>query len=93
MCDNLWKEKTWENTNVKQRLILLEPTMEEVKNIDPEDKRDKTWPTELQNIQQQLHNLPSYSFVEEKFNRVELYSWYYNIMKGQILLQLNSKRI
>ncbi|STQ86620.1 carbonic anhydrase [Helicobacter muridarum] len=72
---------------VKKWLELLEPTIEEVNNMQPEDKRKRTWLTELQNIQQQLHNLLSYPFVEERFNRGELniYGWYYNITSGQVL--------
>ncbi|WP_104746194.1 carbonic anhydrase [Helicobacter bilis] len=72
---------------VKKWLELLNPTIEKVESMQPESEHKRIWLTELQNIQQQLHNLLSYPFVEERFNRGELqiYGWYYNIMNGQIL--------
>lgn len=72
---------------VKKWLELLNPTISKVEAMKPENEHKKIWLTELQNIQQQLHNLLSYPFVEERFNQGELqiYGWYYNIMSGQIL--------
>ncbi len=72
---------------VKKWLELLKPTISRVNEMKPESDHKRVWLTELQNIQQQLYNLLSYPFIEEKFNRGELqiYGWYYNLMNGQIL--------
>lgn len=72
---------------VKKWLEFLEPIVESVEAMNPESEHKKIWLTELQNIHQQLLNLLTYPFVEEKFNRGELhiYGWFYNILSGQIL--------
>lgn len=72
---------------VKKWLELLKPTLDKVEAMKPESSHRRIWLTELQNIQQQLYNLLSYPFVEERFNRgdLQIYGWYYNIMSGQIL--------
>ncbi|RDU64621.1 carbonic anhydrase [Helicobacter didelphidarum] len=87
-CTSVYKpEMLEEMPYVKKWLELLQPTIERVKGLHPESEHKRIWLTELQNIQQQIHNLLSYPFVEEKFNRGELhiYGWYYNILSGQIL--------
>ena len=45
------------------------------------------WLTEQVNVEQQLENLMTYPFVEERFDRGELniYGWYYIIESGEIL--------
>ena len=55
--------------------------------LKPASKSKRTWLTELINIEQQLENLMSYPFVEERFDRGELrvYGWYYIIESGEIL--------
>lgn len=72
---------------IKKWLELLQPTLDEVEKLQPDTEKKKLWLTELHNIQQQLHNLLSYPFIESRFNRGELhiYGWYYNISSGQIL--------
>ena len=87
-CTCVYKpEMLQEMPYVKKWLELLKPTIDRVNEMNPDTEHKRIWLTELQNVHQQILNLLSYSFVEEKFNRGELqiYGWYYNITSGQIL--------
>ena len=72
---------------VKNWLRLLDPVKEKVLAINPNSKSKRIWLTEQINIEQQLENLMSYPFVEERFDRGELrvFGWYYIIETGEIL--------
>ncbi|MCE3038591.1 carbonic anhydrase [Helicobacter anatolicus] len=71
---------------VKKWIELLEPVKQKVNNLKPKSKIKQRWLTEQINIEQQLENLMTYPFVEERFDRGELriYGWYYIISTGQI---------
>lgn len=72
---------------VQKWLELLEPVKKKVESLKPESSAKRMWLAEQINIEQQLENLMSYPFVEEKFDRGELsiYGWYYIIQTGEIL--------
>lgn len=72
---------------VKKWLKLLNPVKNKVEALKPSSKSKRTWLTEQINIEQQLENLMTYPFVEERFDRGELniYGWYYIIETGEIL--------
>lgn len=71
---------------VKKWIELLDPVKEKVKALKPTSKSHQMWLSELINIEQQLENLMTYPFVEERFDRGELhiYGWYYIIETGEI---------
>ena len=66
---------------------LLEPVKQKVLTLKPSSKSKRMWLTEQINVEQQLENLMTYPFVEERFDRGELniYGWYYIIETGEIL--------
>lgn len=72
---------------VKKWIELLEPVRAKVEALKPSSKAKRTWLMEQINIEQQLENLMTYPFVEERFDRGELniYGWYYIIETGEIL--------
>ncbi|TLD96213.1 carbonic anhydrase [Helicobacter jaachi] len=72
---------------VKKWIELLEPVRAKVDALKPNSKAKRTWLMEQVNIEQQLENLMTYPFVEERFDRGELniYGWYYIIETGEIL--------
>lgn len=72
---------------VKKWIELLEPVKKKVAALNPSSKSKQIWLTEQINIEQQLENLMTYPFVEERFDRGELniYGWYYIIETGEIL--------
>ncbi|PAF42458.1 carbonic anhydrase [Helicobacter sp. 11S02596-1] len=72
---------------VKKWIELLEPVKKKVEALKPTSKSKRIWLTEQINIEQQLENLMTYPFVEERFDRGELniYGWYYIIETGEIL--------
>lgn len=72
---------------VQKWLELLEPVKKKVESLKPGTKAKRMWLAEQINIEQQLENLMTYPFVEEKFDRGELnvYGWYYIIQTGEIL--------
>ncbi len=88
-CEAIYEppKKLDETPYVKKWLKLLDPVKEKVLALKPASKSKRTWLTELINIEQQLENLMSYPFVEERFDRGELrvYGWYYIIESGEIL--------
>lgn len=88
-CEAIYEppKKLNETPYVKKWLKLLDPVKEKVLALKPASKSKRTWLTELINIEQQLENLMSYPFVEERFDRGELrvYGWYYIIESGEIL--------
>lgn len=71
---------------VKKWVELLEPVKKKVLDLKPKSKIKRMWLTEQFNIEQQLENLMTYPFVEERFDRGELriYGWYYIIPTGEI---------
>ena len=71
---------------VQKWIELLEPVKQKVLALKPKTKIKQMWLTEQINIEQQLENLMTYPFVEEKFDRGELriYGWYYIIPTGEI---------
>lgn len=71
---------------VKKWIELLEPVKQKVLALKPKSKIKQMWLTEQINIEQQLENLMTYPFVEERFDRGELriYGWYYIIPTGEI---------
>ena len=71
---------------VQKWIELLEPVRQKVLALKPKTKIKQMWLTEQINIEQQLENLMTYPFVEEKFDRGELriYGWYYIIPTGEI---------
>ncbi|CBG39423.1 carbonic anhydrase [Helicobacter mustelae] len=71
---------------VKKWVELLEPVKKKVLAFHPKSRIKRMWLTEQINIEQQLENLMTYPFVEEKFDRGELriYGWYYMIATGEI---------
>ncbi|MGX3045552.1 carbonic anhydrase [Helicobacter sp. T3_23-1056] len=79
--------KLEETPYVKKWLTLLEPVKQKVLSQNPTSRAKKIWLTEQINIEQQLENLMSYPFVEERFDRGELriFGWYYIIETGEIL--------
>lgn len=88
-CEFIYEppKKLDETPYVKKWLKLLDPVKEKVQALKPSSKPKRTWLTELINIEQQLENLMSYPFVEDRFDRGELrvYGWYYIIETGEIL--------
>lgn len=88
-CEAIYEppKKLDETPYVKKWLKLLDPVKEKVLTLKPASKSKRTWLTEQINIEQQLENLMSYPFVEERFDRGELrvYGWYYIIESGEIL--------
>ena len=72
---------------VKKLISLLNPVKQKVESLKPNSKSKRIWLTEQINIEQQLENLMTYPFVEERFDRGELriYGWYYIIETGEIL--------
>ncbi|RAX54996.1 carbonic anhydrase [Helicobacter sp. 16-1353] len=68
-------------------LDLLNPVKERVEALKPNSRAKRIWLTEQINIEQQLENLMTYPFVEEKFDAGELriFGWYYIIETGEIL--------
>lgn len=81
------KEKLKATPYVQKWLELLEPVKKKVESLKPESSAKRMWLAEQINIEQQLENLMSYPFVEERFDRGELsvYGWYYIIQTGEIL--------
>ncbi|PAF52838.1 carbonic anhydrase [Helicobacter sp. 13S00477-4] len=76
-----------ENTPyVKKWIELLEPVKKKVQALKPTSKSKQIWLTEQINIEQQLENLMTYPFVEERFDRgeINIYGWYYIIETGEI---------
>ncbi len=71
---------------VKKWIELLNPIKAKVLELKPKSVLKRMWLTEQFNIEQQLENLMTYPFVEEKFDRGELriYGWYYIIQTGEI---------
>lgn len=71
---------------VQKWIELLEPTRKKVEALKPNSYAKRQWLMEQINIEQQLENLMSYPFVEERFDRGELniYGWYYIIETGEI---------
>lgn len=71
---------------VKKWVELLTPVKNKVLELKPKSKIKRMWLTEQINVEQQLENLMTYPFVEERFDRGELriYGWYYIISTGQI---------
>lgn len=71
---------------VKKWIELLEPVKKRVLDLKPKSKIKRMWLTEQLNIEQQLENLMTFPFVEERFDRGELriYGWYYIIPTGEI---------
>lgn len=80
-------EKLATTPYVSKWLELLEPTKRRVEALKPETNAKRMWLTEQINIEQQLENLMTYPFVEEKFDsgRLKIYGWYYIIETGEIL--------
>lgn len=72
---------------VQKWIELLEPVKQKVLTLKPSSKSKRMWLTEQINVEQQLENLMTYPFVEERFDRGELniYGWYYIIETGEIL--------
>ncbi len=88
-CSMIYEQpKVLEQTPyVKKWLKLLDPVKSKVENLKPNSKSKRIWLTEQINIEQQLENLMSYPFVEERFDRgdIRIYGWYYIIETGEIL--------
>jgi len=72
---------------VKKWISLLDSVKHKVQALKPSTNAKRIWLTEQINIEQQLENLMSYPFVEERFDRGELriFGWYYIIETGEIL--------
>lgn len=81
------KEKLAATPYVSKWLELLNPVKERVDALKPNSRAKRIWLTEQINIEQQLENLMTYPFVEEKFDSGELhiFGWYYIIETGEIL--------
>lgn len=88
-CASVYKDDEVLNKTpyVKKWLELLHPTRNKVLELKPDSDVKKIWLTELLNIQQQLHNLITYPFICDKFDKGELklFGWYYIIESGDIL--------
>ncbi|PAF41465.1 carbonic anhydrase [Helicobacter sp. 11S03491-1] len=87
-CSAIYEPSKLENAPyVKKWIELLDPVKKKVKALSPDSKSKQMWLTEQINVEQQLENLMTYPFVEERFDRGELniYGWYYIIETGEIL--------
>lgn len=86
-CRIIYDEKSISNLPYTKNWIkLLDSTKEKVMFLNPDSNIKKIWLTELLNIQQQLYNLMTYSFIENRFNssQLNIYGWYYVINTGEI---------
>lgn len=88
VCSAIYEsqEKLEKTPYVKKWIELLEPVKSKVEDLKPSSKAKRIWLTEQINVEQQLENLMTYPFVEEKFDKGELnvYGWYYIIETGEI---------
>ena len=77
-----WLELTH---NVKKRVS------EELKDNDDQVKE---WLTEQINVIEQIKNLSTYPFIEEKYNNneINIHGWYYVIETGEVLIYNDEKK-
>lgn len=87
-CNAIYDKETTENMPyVSKWLELLNPIKDQVLALNPDTRAKRTWLTELLNIREQLSNLITYPFVEERYSRgvLNIFGWYYIIDSGEIL--------
>lgn len=72
--------------HIEQWLDLLSPIKNKVLSLKPRSKLKRMWLTEQLNIREQLENLLTYPFIQEKLERgrIKIYGWYYIIPSGEI---------